>query len=458
MSWAEEELEFVNLGDTRLNQRLKRIVEDLASYPEASVPQASRDAAAMQGTYDFWSNRHIKPSQIQQAHAQKTAERAAKYPVVLDLQDTTKLDFTSHRSLRKKGVRNPLCEGLWVHTSLCATTQGVPLGVLHQKTWTREKAKKENKEAEKEKESQKWLESVNAVQKWLPSGCQVITIGDREADIYELLTAIASQGGDFIIRAFHNRTVEIAANEDGEPSEKQKLKSALAQKKPLGKLKLSVPRAPSREAREAILTLKVCRIKLSPPRNHPNRQNLTSIEVTALLAAEENPPSAKEAISWLLLTSLTVKTLEEAKECLKMYSFRWLIERFHYTLKSGCHLEKLQLEKGHRLERALATYAIVAWRLLWLTYEARVNGEQSAKVALSTEQWQSLYCGKVGALALPVEVPSLGECVRWIAELGGFLGRKRDGEPGVKVIWRGLKRLRDLARMWQIFAQAGLAT
>ncbi|MGH2412742.1 MAG: IS4 family transposase, partial [Microcystaceae cyanobacterium] len=218
----------------------------------------------------------------------------------------------------------------------------------------------------------------------------------------------------------------------------------------------SVPRAPSRKALEALLTIKVCRIKLSPPRNHPNRQNLESLEVTAILAEEENPP-AKKGISWLLLTSLTVKTSSEAKEGLKLYSFRWLIERYHYTLKSGCHVEKLQLEKGHRLERALATYAIVAWRLLWLTYEARVNGEQSAEVALSDEQWQSLYCSQIGALAIPVEVPSLGECVKWIAFLGGFLGRNSDGEPGVKVIWRGLKRLRDLARMWQIFAQAGLA-
>lgn len=457
MSWVDEELEFVNLGDTRLNQRLKRIVEDLASYPEASVPQASRDAAAMQGTYDFWSNRHIKPAQIQQAHAQKTAERSAQHQVVLDLQDTTKLDFTSQRSIRKKGVRNPLSEGLWVHTSLCATTQGVPLGVLHQKTWTRENPQKGNKETQKEKESQKWVESVLAVQKWLPKGCQVITIGDREADIYELLTAIASQGGDFIIRAFHNRVVEIANPEGSEEKESQKLSQALAERDPLGKLKLSIPRAPSRKAREAILTIKVCRIKLSPPRNHPNRQNLPSMEVTAILAEEENPPSAKEAISWLLLTSLMVKTFSEAKECLKLYSLRWLIERYHYTLKSGCHLEKLQLEKGHRLERALATYAIVAWRLLWLTYEARVNGEQSAEVALSPSEWQSLYCASEGALVIPVEVPSLGECVRAIASLGGFLGRKRDGAPGVKVIWRGLKRLRELVRMWKIFAMAGVA-
>ncbi|MGH2412981.1 MAG: IS4 family transposase, partial [Microcystaceae cyanobacterium] len=324
MSWADEELEFVNLGDTRLNQRLKRIVSDLASYPEASVPQASRDAAAMQGTYDFWSNRHIKPAQIQQAHAQKTAERAVKHQIVLDIQDTTKLDFTSHRSLRKKGVRNPLCEGLWVHTSLCATTQGVPLGILHQKTWTREKGKNNSNAPPQEKESKKWLESVLAVQQWLPSNCQVITIGDREADIYELLTTIASVGRDFIIRAFHNRIVEIANPQSQEEKESQKLKQALVERDPLGKMKLSVPRAPSREAREVLLTIKVCRIKLSPPRNHRNRQNLPSLEVTALLAEEENAPE-KKGISWFLLTSLAVETLAQAKECLKLYSLRWLI-------------------------------------------------------------------------------------------------------------------------------------
>lgn len=57
MSWAAAELKDADLGDLRRNRRLIRIVEDLAAQPHASVSQASRDAAAMQGVYDFCPTR-----------------------------------------------------------------------------------------------------------------------------------------------------------------------------------------------------------------------------------------------------------------------------------------------------------------------------------------------------------------------------------------------------------------
>lgn len=109
-----------------------------------------------------------------------------------------------------------------------------------------------------------------------------------------------------------------------------------------------------------------------------------------ILAVEENPPIGEKAVCWLLLTTLSVNSLSEAQRCLLWYSYRWLIERFHYVLKSGCHLEELQLSSADRIQRAVATYGIVAWRLLWLTYLARVNPEQEAEGILSTHEWQAL--------------------------------------------------------------------
>lgn len=138
----------------------------------------------------------------------------------------------------------------------------------------------------------------------------------------------------------------------------------------------------------------------------------------------------------------------EACEYLKWYSYRWLIERYHYCLKSGCQIEELQLENAERIERALATYAIVAWRLLWLTYSARKNPEQTVEGILETHEWQALYCKIHKTNQPPEHAPSLSECVRWIAQLGGFLGRKGDGDPGVKTLWRGLQRLHDIADTW----------
>jgi hypothetical protein len=169
---------------------------------------------------------------------------------------------------------------------------------------------------------------------------------------------------------------------------------------------------------------------------------------------EEVPPSGEKAISWLLLTTLEVRDFEQASRCLRWYSYRWLIERYHYTLKSGCRLEQLQLETADRLERALATYAIVAWRLLWLTYEARTHPTKSIEAILPAHYWQALYCHIHQTTILPQEPPSLANCVRWIARLGGFLGRKSDGEPGVKTLWLGLQRVHDMASIWQLMSKS----
>ena len=149
-----------------------------------------------------------------------------------------------------------------------------------------------------------------------------------------------------------------------------------------------------------------------------------------------------------MLTTLPISNISDVIRYVKWYSYRWLIERYHYTLKSGCALEKLQLKTAKRLEMALATYSIVAWRLLWLTYIARRNPNDDCSVVLEPHEWQSLYATIHGKNYHEPCPPTLAEAVRWIAQLGGFLGRKNDGDPVVKTLWRGLKRLDDIASTW----------
>ncbi len=144
-----------------------------------------------------------------------------------------------------------------------------------------------------------------------------------------------------------------------------------------------------------------------------------------------------------------MNNFEQAVRCIRWYTYRWLIERYHYVLKSGCRIEHLQLETAERVKKALATYAIVAWRLLWLTYQARQNPELPCDTILETHEWQSLYC-HIHDVALPSsQPPSIEQAVIWIAQLGGFLARKHDGFPGVKTLWRGLPRLHDIASTWK---------
>ena len=135
-------------------------------------------------------------------------------------------------------------------------------------------------------------------------------------------------------------------------------------------------------------------------------------------------------------------SLEQAVEIVEAYAQRWKVERYHYVLKSGCRVEDLQLESADRLERALALYNVVAWRLLYMTYIARIEPDLPCTAVLEEEEWQALFV--IGAAQpLPKEPPTVREAVRLIATLGGFLGRKGDGEPGVKTLWTGLRRLMD---------------
>lgn len=149
------------------------------------------------------------------------------------------------------------------------------------------------------------------------------------------------------------------------------------------------------------------------------------MKLQVILALEENPPSGINPISWLLITSLEINGLEDAARCVKWYTYRWLIERYHYALKSGCGIEKLQLETARRINMALATFSIVAWRLLWLTYEARVNPELPCDTVLEACEWQSL-CATINKNPIPPDKPpSLRQAVRMIATQAWLFGTQR---------------------------------
>jgi hypothetical protein len=219
MSWVSEELEAADLGDLRRTRRLIRVVEDLAASPNASVPQASRDRAAMQGMYDFWANRRVDADAIIRAHAQRTIERMAGESTVLAIQDTTELDYSHHRSTQGLGgISKARARGLKVHSVLAASAAGVPLGILHQEVWARPKLRKRDDRRRvliEQKESMRWLRSLEVTQRVVGDRTRVVTVCDREGDIYELLAQARSSGSEFLIRAAQNRqTTSGEAGED----------------------------------------------------------------------------------------------------------------------------------------------------------------------------------------------------------------------------------------------------
>ena len=190
-----------------------------------------------------------------------------------------------------------------------------------------------------------------------------------------------------------------------------------------------------------------------PPSDYPRPASAPRPTIQMVVVEEREPPAGVKPLRWLLWTTLAVTNWDEAIVVVEAYRARWLIERYHYVLKSGCGIEHVQLETAEGLERALALCCIVAWRLLWLTYQARRQGEASCTTVFAPHEWQALVCT---IRQKPSHQASRRACVKrcgWSAQLGGFLARKGDGEPGVKTLWRGLSRLDDIAATWLLLRE-----
>jgi hypothetical protein len=348
--------------------------------------------------------------------------------------------------------------------------QGLPLGIGHQQSWVRDPEAVGTRHQRyhlpiEGKESRKWLRGFQQAVRHLPRGTEPVTVADREADVYELYALGQQLGGQFVIRAAQNRRLAAPA-EPVAPA--GKLFAALAAAPLVGQLTVAVPRADGQPARQAAVTLRSCRVVLQPPgyasyakarrqwwQDHPEvapllELPLVPLEVGAVEVVEQQPPEGVAALHWRLLTSLPVATRAQAEQVVGYYRQRWLVERFHYVLKAGCRVEHLQLERVERLERAVASYSLVAWRLLWLTLHARQTPAVSCATVVPPASWQAAYAAVHHTTELPHAPPTLAAFVALVGRLGGHLGRTRDGPPGVKTLWRGLRELDRLTDLWTL--------
>ena len=336
----------------------------------------------------------------------------------------------------------PSQRGMYVHPTLLVTPERVSLGVWDAWLWARETgyhgcAKERRHWPIEAKESMRWIEGYERVNELAleEPGTQLIYIADRESDIYELFEAAERAGqhgprAEFLIRAVHDRKL----------IEGDKLKGQLAEAPVLGRVSFRLPRAPGRVERTITQTLRTVQVTLRPPWRRG--KTLAPVTVTALLADEEHPPAGTEAVRWLLLTSLDIDSPERAIELLNYYLCRWEIELFFRVFKGGCEVEALQLETLERLEPALALYLIIAWRVLYLMRLGRQCPEMPCDVVFDEAEWRAVYL-VTQQRQPPAQPPPLAEMIAMLASLGGHLGRKGDGPPGVKTIWIGLQRAQD---------------
>ena len=448
--WVQREFGGAQLHDARLQQRLFDLAEAFYARPQADIPQACGSHAAAKAAYRFFDNDRVSMDVLLEPHRKATAERMRREPLVLVAQDSTSLRYTMHPAMQGIGpisntVNGP--QGLLVHSALAFTPQGLPLGILHMQAWARDpaefgKRKKCNSKTIAEKESSKWLHPLDPIGQ-AAAHCpdtRIVVLSDRESDIYEYMLAAQQQNRAVVLRAREKKR--------GLQGERHQLWAHMMLGPLAATCALQVPRRGAQPARTAAMELRFQAVTLKPP---SGKKDLPPVQVWVVLAREPNPPpEVKQPLEWLLITSVPVTGQADAIERVQWYAVRWGIEVFHRVLKSGCQIEERQLGTADRLEACLAIDAVVAWRIHHLTWLGRATPELPCTAVFTDDEWKAVTVFQTRKPP-PEQPPSLREMIRAVARLGGFLGRKSDGEPGTENLWRGLQRMDDIAEAFRSF-------
>lgn len=448
--WAEQEFGRAPLADARLQERLLSVARDFYARPQANVPQACQSRAKTKAAYRFFDHPRVTMDHLLDSHIASTRERIRQHPVVLAVQDTSTLNYTPHPATEGLGPLHSIddvTQGLLLHDTLAFTEGGVPLGLLDVQCWARDPAEVGKKHRRhqlsiEQKESAKWLHSYHAVaaaQQHCPD-TRLISVGDREADLYELfaLAAQTPEGPDLLVRAERTRNRRV---------EQGLLWDHLATQPVAGFQEVHVPRKGSRPARTARLAVRYAAVELQPPTTKPT---LPPVQAWAVSAREMDydARSVSSPLSWTLVTTVETPDFEAACQRLLWYARRWGIEVYYRTLKSGCRIENRQLATTKRLEACLAIDMVVAWRVYHLVKIGRDTPDIPCTAYFEDAEWQALVAYVTKDPTPRQDPPTLREATRMVASLGGFLGRKGDGEPGTQTLWLGLQRLDDITAMW----------
>jgi hypothetical protein len=455
--WIEEEFGSAALGDQRLVDRLMQLGGSFFAMPTANIPQACGTKAAVKAAYRFFDNDQIRMDAILAPHIEATEQRVRKHEVVLVVQDTSSLNYTSHPETEGLGPISTTQDksiGLLLHDTMAFTSEGTPLGLLDVQCWARDAAKagsrhERHKKAIEEKESIKWLKSYRAVcdvQARCPN-TQLIVMADREADIHELFVEHLHirKSAEFLIRAEKSRNRSVCDDEE----QIQRLWSYMDVIQPAGIVEVVVPPRQDRPCRLAKLEVRFASVTLKAP---IGKRNLSDVPLSVVYAKEiQALGGVDEPLEWMLLSTLPVTCLEEAKTALARYAKRWGIEIYHRVLKSGCRIEDRQLGAARRLENCLAIDMVVAWRIHHLTWLGRETPDMPCTVYFDDAEWKALVGFINQTPKVPVTPPTLRQAMIMVASLGGFLNRKSDREPGTETIWRGLQRLEDITKAYITF-------
>jgi len=404
---------------------------------------------------------------LMQPHLQATREQCRQVPRVLLIQDTTEVDYQHHPKTKGLGpIGNGSHQGFLLQSVLAldAASQEV-MGVAHQEPFLRQPAPKgetARQVQQRARESQVWERAVQSIGT-PPEGVQWIHVGDRYSDMFDFLTLCQQQQTQFVVRASHDRRIDLLVEPEGQAVKRHPHRKKAEQPEgyahlwetveawpPQAEQPMPIAAEHERKARTARLALSWGRLRLIAP-NH-QEQKRAPLSIWVIHVWEREAPAGVIPLEWVLLTSVPTTSVEQAWECVGWYRLRWTVEDYHQGLKTGCRLEQRQVQSYEGLRRLLGFIAPVAVRLLQLRWHARQSPEQPAVQVLPRILVQLVALKRGGS----VEEMTIEQCWKKIAQLGGYLGRKGDGPPGWKTLWHGWLHLQDLWEGAQLAIQLSL--
>ncbi|XXA09309.1 IS4 family transposase [Paraburkholderia sp. A3BS-1L] len=422
----------MDLGDPRRDRRAKELLKRFASRPTASIPGACEGWAETMAAYRFLGNERIEWRDMMQPHWDRTTARMGQLPVVLCIADTTELNFNGQDIEGAGPLSYEAQVGMYLHATYAVTPDREPLGVVNSWMWAREPREANGKRGGV-RESIRWIESYEIVAEQaraLPE-TRLVYVADREGDIAALMKRAQELGepADWLIRSQHNRALK----------DEEKLWDKVHAGNVLGHISFVLPGRSGQKAREVRQELRSQRITL------PGRAGIT---LTCVEACEVDAPVGATPVIWRLVTNREAADADALIELIDWYRARWEIEMYFNILKNACRVEALQLSQMERVEKALALYMVVSWRIARLMRVGRTCPELDASLFFAADEIHGAHV--LSKKPRPKKPPTLNQMIRMIASLGGFLGRKSDGEPGAKTLWIGMQRVMDAVITIQI--------
>ena len=436
--WAEQQWGEAALGDARRNARAVQLGAALACRPEASLPQQTGSWGEVKAAYRLLNEPDVTHAALSEPHWQATRRQAAQAHTVLFVQDTSELDFTAHRRTTGLGwTGDKRGRGFLLHSCLAMRPTAVPevLGLAAQKVWTRHEVRKgtETRAArfKRRKESDVWAEVVEEIgpaasdQYW-------VSVSDRASDIFSFVRRARAQGWHGLWRVGQNRVVLTGSGSQ------TKLLLDWARRLP-AQTETTIDLRGRAEQPPRLVRLQVAwkEVTLCPPCNGQERHQAP---VSGWCVRCWETGKRKNALEWILFTTVPVTDAASALERIEWYRLRWVVEEYHKALKTGCAMEQRQLQSAQGLLALLGLLALIAVRLLQLRTVARTAPETPASQAAEPELVETVVRLQGGS----ADRMTAGQFWRAVAGLGGFLGRKGDGDPGWQTLWRGWLRLQDL--------------